>query len=59
MLAQGQDLAPHLRHDLALVLGATVLQDMLDDVVPILILCGIMGKDGNINMSLQGGTAFN
>lgn len=45
MLAQSQHLAAHLRHNLALVLGPTMLQDMLDDVVSVLILQGIMRED--------------
>lgn len=38
VLAESQDVASYFSHDLALILGPAVLQNVLDDVVPILVL---------------------
>lgn len=38
VLAEAQDVASDLGHDLALILGSAVLQDVLDDIVAVLVL---------------------
>ena len=43
MLREGQDFPFHLCHDAGLVLGAAVLQHVLNDVVPVLVLHQLVG----------------
>lgn len=52
MLTQHKHVASDFCYDLALILGPAVLQDVLDNVIPILILGGDITKGENCTRSI-------